>query len=60
MSVDLEGLEADSESEEESGSGGMGYLERLVGGPGVSLLAMAVVSLATWTGAQAGNVTPFV
>ncbi len=57
MSVDLEGLEPESESE--SGSG-LGYLERLLAGPGVSLLTMAVVSLATWTGIQAGNADPFV
>ncbi len=44
MSVDLEGLEPESESE--SGSS-LGLVERLVAGPGVSLLAMAVVSLAT-------------
>lgn len=55
MAVDLE-----SDTGTESRSDGAAYLERLVGGPGVSLLAMALVSLAMWTGAQAGNITPFV
>ncbi len=59
MSVDLEGLEPESESEPESSSG-LSYLERVLAGPGVSLLLMALVSLGTWTGMQAGNTDPFV
>lgn len=58
MSVDLEGLEPESETEPDTD--GFGYIERLLAGPGVSLLAMALVSLATWTAYQANNPDPFI
>lgn len=58
MAVDLEELDPEPESEPESSSG-LGYAERLIAGPGVSLLAMAVVSVVTWTAFQAGNADPF-
>jgi membrane associated rhomboid family serine protease len=57
MAADLEALEQDTEPES---SDGLGMVERLVAGPGISLLAMALVSLATWTAYQAGNPDPFV
>lgn len=52
MAADLEALEQETDPESSAGSG---YLERVVAGPGVSLLAMALVSLATWTAFQAGG-----
>jgi len=57
MSVDVEALEQDAETESSSG---FGVVERLVAGPGVSLLLMALVSLATWTAYQANNPDPFI
>ena len=61
MSVDLD-LEqpAQPEEPEESETRRAGFVTRLLAGPGVSILLMAIVSLATWTGVQANNVDPFV
>lgn len=59
MSVDLEELQSDSKSESSETTSSGGYVERLIAGPGLSLLAMALVSLATWTAFQAGNPEPF-
>ena len=58
MSVDLD-LEQPGQTEKAE-SGGSGIVTRLLAGPGVSLLLMAVVSLATWTGFQANNADPFI
>ncbi|OYR72710.1 hypothetical protein DJ78_01985 [Halorubrum ezzemoulense] len=58
MSVDLD-LEQ-PEKTEEAGSGASTIVTRLLAGPGVSLLLMAIVSLATWTGIQANNADPFI
>jgi membrane associated rhomboid family serine protease len=58
MSVDWE-LDQPGQPEQPE-KDGIGYVGRLLAGPGLSLFAMAVVSLATWTGFQAGNVDPFV
>jgi membrane associated rhomboid family serine protease len=58
MSVDLD-LEQPQEPEPEGGGGGE-LITRLLAGPGVSLIVMALVSLATWTGIQANNADPFV
>ena len=60
MSTDPELNIGQPSTTEKHDSGGVGFLGRLVAGPGVSLIVMAVVSLATWTGAQANNVDPFV
>ncbi len=56
MSVELEELEPDSGTDSSSS---LGYVERVLAGPGVSLVLMALVSLLTWTAFQAGNVTLF-
>lgn len=61
MSVDLDmDLDQPSEPEDEPEWGVSGYLTRVLAGPGISLLVMAIVSLGTWTGVQANNVDPFV
>lgn len=52
MSVDLERLRSAS-------TGGLSNVERLLAGPGVSLLSMALVSLLTWTTFQTGNTALF-
>ena len=60
--MDIEpNIEQPSRSEADNADGGnSGFVTRLVAGPGVSLLLMALVSLGTWTGYQANNVDPFV
>ncbi|WP_176451098.1 rhomboid family intramembrane serine protease [Halorubrum sp. Ea1] len=61
MSVDLEIDQPSTPGQsEDSTRSGRGYIGRILAGPGVSLVLMAVVSLATWTGVQANNVDPFV
>ena len=58
MSVDLD-LEQPEQTEGVE-SGASTIVTRLLAGPGVSLLLMAIVSLATWTGVQANNTDPFI
>lgn len=60
MSVDLEIEQPSTPSQSDDDGGGQRYIWRLLAGPGVSLILMAIVSLATWTGAQANNVDPFI
>jgi len=61
MSVDLD-IDQPSPADTSDGGGddGLGFISRILAGPGVSLLLMSIVSLATWTGVQANNVDPFV
>lgn len=59
MSVGLE-IEQPSAEDDSAGSKGGQLITRVLAGPGVSLLLMVIVSLATWTGLQANNIDPFV